>query len=365
MVALSAVPPHWPSLGLFAGLAAIFWLTPIRPSSAQDGAAKPALPTWAVTLNPLSRCASDPDFAAELAGPIPMAQRAPPAEAELVAEVNVARDNGNLAVSIHVFDRVLQSEAGARVFELPLADCHATADAISLVIAVLVEAGRTAPAPVQPVEALAPPPPPPPPEEPSEAPTRDAQPGQREAVETERKRYAWLGPKAGHDLTVQAGVGWGLLPGAHAGGTVGWGIRGPRVWPIWLSGTGYLPRSDEVHAARFAAAYGGIAVCPVRGERGAARGQICPNFSAGVLWAEGQQLPNARNRTEAIALVGLEIKGDFRLFGPLAFSLTGRAEVPLLRQKFAYKRLGGETVEIHQVAPLTLTFLGGLSLLFR
>jgi hypothetical protein len=95
------------------------------------------------------------------------------------------------------------------------------------------------------------------------------------------------------------------------------------------------------------------------------RGQICPSFSAGMLWADGRQLPNARDRDEVTALVGLEFKADFRLVGPLAFSLTGRGEVPLLRQKFAYNRLGGETVEIHQVAPLTLSLLGGLSLLFR
>ena len=106
-------------------------------------AATPAPPTWALQIAPQSRCASDPEFASELAEPIPAAQRAPTSSAELVAEVSVARSGRGLSASIHVFDRVLQSEAGARELSLPLAGCRETADAISLVIGVLVEAGRT------------------------------------------------------------------------------------------------------------------------------------------------------------------------------------------------------------------------------
>gem|GEM_PF-7055055 len=312
---------------------------------------------------PNGRCASDSRFASDIAEPIPPAQRAPEAEAELVAEVSLSRANGGLHANIQVFDRVLQSQAGARELDLPMASCRETADAIALVISVLVEAGRTAPS-APPAAAPEPPPPPPAPPPPEDQPEAEPAPPP-EPPAAERKRYAWLGPKAGHDLTIQAGVGWGLLPGAYAGGSVGWGIRAPRMWPIWLTGTGFLPREAEDHRGRFAAVYGGVAVCPLHVDRPVGRVQLCPGFAAGTLWAEGHLMATQRDRTEAIALVGLDLKGDFRIAGPLALSLSGRAEAPLLRQKFAYERADGQTGEIHQVAPLTLTVLAGLSLLFR
>ncbi|MFT3923077.1 MAG: hypothetical protein QM778_11120 [Myxococcales bacterium] len=359
--------PQRLSLALILSLGAA-QVAPCSPAlsrvQAQDVAGTSAQPpTWAVRVDPSSRCASDPRFAADVAEPIPPAQRASVDSAELVAAVTLSRANGGLHANIQVYDRVLQSQAGARELDLPLASCRETADSIALVIGVLVEAGRTAPTPPAPPDEPPPPPPPPPPEEePEEEEPEQVAPPE---PEPERKRYAWLGPKAGHDLTIQAGVGWGLLPGAYAGGTVGWGIRAPRVWPIWLSGTGFLPKESADHRGRFSSVYGGIAVCPVHAERGAVRGQLCPSFAAGAIWAEGQQLANQRAKTAAIALVGLDLKGDLRLAGPLALSLTGRLEVPLLRQKFAYNQVGGQTGEIYEVAPLTLTLLAGLSLLFR
>jgi hypothetical protein len=348
----------------------------LRPSPAEAQAAEPAPqapPTWAVQVDPQSRCAADADFAATLADPIPPRQRASVADAELVATVHVSRTPQALQASIQVFDRVLQSSAGARELTLPLTDCAQAADALSLVIGVLVEAGRTQPArPPEPV----PPPPPPPPELPPPEPPRGeeeeepAPPPPEPPKVPEPKRYAWLGPRAGHDLAFQAGIGGGLLPGVYGGGSFGWGIRPAHAWPIWLSATGFWPQSASDQRGRFSALYGGISVCPLTGARGRISAQVCPSFSAGALWAEGRKLLTTKDRSLAQAFVGLELRGDLRIAGPLSLALTGRLDVPLIRQNFTYRRPGGDTspaesVTIHRVAPVTLALLAGIALHFR
>jgi hypothetical protein len=338
----------------------------IGPVSAQD---QPTPPTWAVRVRSEGRCADDARFAATLSDAIPVAQLAPVDSAELVAEVTVTASGQQQHASIRVYDRVLESEAGARELDLPLSSCAATADALSLVLGVLVEAGRAAPAPVPAQQTPEPPPEPatPPPTAPPPSPTEEeVLPARKEEQrQAPPQRYAWLGPRAGHDLTLLGGGGWGLLPGVYAGGTAGWGIRLANMWPIWLTATGFLPRESKDGRGRFAAVYGGVAVCPLTFASGRLRAQVCPGLSAGALWAKAKGLLVARDQKHPIALAGLDFIGDFRVAGPLALSLRVRAEVPLSRERFVYYRADGATPELHQAAPVALSLFGGLSLLFR
>ncbi|HEY6878727.1 MAG TPA: hypothetical protein VI299_11945, partial [Polyangiales bacterium] len=158
---------------------------------------------------------------ATLAAQIPFAQRTTIDEAELVAEVSILAEG---RARVRVWDRILQSEAGSRELQLSSGSCDDQAEALALVIGVLVEAGRGAPAPVPP--AATPPPPPPPPPQPPRPARRPAPP--------KATRHAWLGPRAGHDVFAAAGVGAGLLPWPAPTATVGWGIRGTKVWPVWI-----------------------------------------------------------------------------------------------------------------------------------
>lgn len=337
----------------------------IGASGASAQAAAPV--TWAVRSHPESRCVDAPGFLDTLLDAIPLVQRAPQEAAELVAEVRVSRTEAGQHASIVVFDRILQSEAGARELELPATPCAETADALALVIGVLVEAGRTG-------LVIAPekPPPEPPPEPPREQPAEPSA-AEETAAEDEpkrptrpkRQRYAWLGPRAGHDLAVQAGMGWGLLPGLYTGGSVAWGIRGTRMPPVWLSATGWLPNSTRDDHARFAAVYGGVSVCPLAGSHKRLRGQMCPSISVGALWASSRGLLETQDHQQLVALAGLELKADVRLVGPLALSITGRAEAPLVRARFVYYRADGGVSQLHQSEPVTMTLVGGLSLLFR
>jgi hypothetical protein len=338
-----------------------------QPLGASRASAQTTGPvTWAVRSHPDSRCVGAPGFLETLVDAIPLVQRASQDTAELVAEVYVARTEAGQHASIVVFDRILQSEAGARELELPATTCTETAEALALVIGVLVEAGRTGLviAPEQPPPQRPPEPPQKPAREPSKSEAADDDAPQR-PKRPKRQRYAWLGPRAGHDLTVQAGMGWGLLPGVYAGGTVAWAIRGTHMPPVWLSVTGWLPNSTRDEYGRFASVYGGLSVCPLAGSHKRLRGQICPSFAVGSLWASSRGLVETKDHRQLVALAGLELKADVRLVGPLALSVTGRAEAPLIRARFVYYRADGGVSQLHQPEPVTLTVVSGLSILFR
>jgi hypothetical protein len=328
-------------------------------ANAQEPASSPT--TWAVAIAPDSRCVDDAEFAAELSAQIPEGQRAAANAAELVATVRVTREGKALAGSIRVQDRVLGSEAGARELSLPLAACAETAEALGLVLAVLVEAGRGAPVVAKPAPVAEAPPASPPPTPKAEEQNVPPPAPRRVPV----KRYSWLGPRAGHDILLSAGGGYGLLPGAYLGGNVGWGVRIHQAWPVWLELTGYLPRRTASGRAEFSALYAGVYPCPLHVERRRVRARICPGFSAGALWARGRSFRVKHKDTEVLAQIGLELAGDVQIWGPLRAALTVRPELPLVRQRYVYYRADGGEPELHESRPLTVAAFLGAELRFR
>jgi hypothetical protein len=350
-----------PRLQCFFGVVAtIGVLSPSwRNAQAQENAPSEASrTTWAVEVARDSRCAEDPEFAAELWSQVPEAQRAAASEAELVAEVSVQRAGKALKGTIHVHDRLMGSEAGHRELDLPLESCPSTAEALGLVLSVLVEAGRGAPPPAPTVEEpeTPPEPPPAPPPPPEHAPRPRS---------TAPKRYAWQGPRAGHDLVVGGGIGYGLLPGAYPGFTIGWGLRFHDAWPVWSQVSWYPERSTDDHHATFSALYGGVFPCPLHVETERLRARFCPGFSAGVLWAQGHGFVEAKSGNQVTALLGIDLAGDVRILGPWIVSLAIRPEVPLLRERFVYYRTDGGAPELHQASALTLSAFLGTGLRFR
>jgi hypothetical protein len=321
--------------------------------------------TWAVQLAPDSLCASDPNFAAELAEQIPEPQRAAPADAELRAEVRVRRAGKRAWIGeIHVLDRVLESEAGSRELTLSSGSCAESAEALGLVLAVLVEAGRGMPVtepPAPPPAEEQPPLPPPPPPPPAEPEARQPPPRPAPA----KQRYAWLGPRAGHDLHLGVGVGAGLLPGWYLAASLSWGLRLHDLWPLWLSVTALPTKQTADGRAEFSALYAGFFACPLSLERGRWRGRLCPGFSAGALRAEGRGFVESRKSTEVAALLGLDASGDVALLGPWTASLSVRGEVPLVREEFVYYRMDGGEPTLHQPKPVTFVAFLGTGLRFR
>jgi hypothetical protein len=271
--------------------------------------------------------------------------------------VNVQRAGRALKGTIRVHDRLMGSEAGFRELDLPLESCDATAEALGLVLSVLVEAGRGAPPPPPPAQVEAPPPPPEPPPAPEPAPSKP-----RAQLP---KRYAWQGPRAGHDVLVGGGGGYGLLPGLYAGLTLGWGLRFHDAWPVWVQASWFPPRRTGDQHAEFSALYGGVFPCPLKLERMRLRARLCPGFSAGVLWAQGRGFLEARTANQVTALVGLDLAADLRIVGPWIVSLSIRPELPLLRERFVYYRTDGGAPELHQPQPVTLSAFLGTGLRFR
>lgn len=318
--------------------------------------------TWAVKVADNSRCGEDGVLLETLTAQIPIAQRASEETAELIATVTVSREERS--GRIVVFDRILQSEAGARELPLTSRRCAKIASALSLVMAVLVEAGRGAPPP--------PPPPSPPPEPEAKAEPKKAEPPPKPAPPPPpptrprpAARPVWRGPPAGHDLSLAVGTGYGLLPSFAPAMTIGWGIRPAGTWPIWIHATGWLESVSDDRHGRFRALYGGLMTCPLRGERGLLRGRACPSFAVGGLWAQGSGFEEEIKTRRPLVLVGLELGGSVTLTGPLDFTLLARVEGVPLRSRFVYRTRSGAEPQIHTPSPVVASLFGGLALRFR
>jgi hypothetical protein len=311
----------------------------------------PATPitTWAVRVADDSRCRESQSFAATLAAQIPFAQRTTVDQAELLAEVTLL--SGGVA-RVRVWDRILQAEAGARELQLGPGSCDDNAEALALVIGVLVEAGRGAP-PQPPPPPLPPPPPPPPPSRPPPPPEPAPKP----------VRHAWLGPRAGYDLNVAVGIGAGLLPGPAPLLTVGWGIRGTKAWPFWLEGTASTRDTADV---KYLTGYASLLTCPLSGTWRTIRGRACAGGSFGLIRAEGQgSLSNAWQEKRRLLLVGVELAASVPIVGPLEFTLLGRVDLVPIRQKFLYELRDMTEQTLYEVKIFTGSLFAGLALRFR
>ncbi|HEX6243977.1 MAG TPA: hypothetical protein VFZ61_23840, partial [Polyangiales bacterium] len=311
-------------------------------------------PTWAIEISPQSLCAGEAEFEQRLWDSIPEHQRAPVAQAELRVRVAVGRDQ---AAGVAVYDQATQREAGQRRITLSQPGCRAAGEALALVVAVMVEAGRVALTAQEPQQPTPPPPPPP---------KREPEPEEDPRSHYVRpERHAWQGPPIGHDISLLVGTSYGLLPGWGLGAQVGWGLRGHKIWPIWIGASGWLNQISGDGRGEFGAAYGTLSTCPLHWERSRVRLRLCPGLAVGAMWAEGVDLASSTKQVAALTLASLAGAFHVRLVGPLEFILDVRMEVPIIRLQFEYRSNDGGDREIHMTRPVTGTFFGGLGLRFR
>ena len=318
-------------------------------------------PTWAVELLPASRCADDAVLRDRLSAQIPEAQRSPLGQAELRARVMIGRDQ---VATVQVIDQLTQREAGQRQIAVPRGGCDAAADALELVMAVMIEAGRSLlPPPVSPSPEPSEPPPPAP-EPRAKQPTKQEEQAARPRY-VQPERHAWLGPVPGHDLLIAAGTGYGILPSWGVAGTAAWGIRWARVWPLWISGTGWLSERANDARGQFGAAYGTVSVCPLVLEKTRFRGELCPGLAIGAMWAEGRRVERAERAVSPLAMASLGVNARVKLIGPLELVALVRGEVPVMGLTFVYYSEDGGSPRIHDTKPVTVSFFGGVGLRFR
>jgi hypothetical protein len=339
-------------------IALVVWFDGSQASAEPPLAGPATTTTWAVRVAPHGRCSVNEGLEAVLASQIPVAQRAPVDQAELVAEVSI--EDGGVA-RIRVFDRVLNAEAGARELQLSSRSCDESAEAVALVLAVLVEAGRGALS-AAPITPLTPPPPTPPPP-PSPPPPRRVEPPPpptRHVV-----RHAWLGPRAGHDLNLAVGVGVGLLPAPTLGATAGWGIRGTKAWPVWLEVTGFRSGATRDVPAELRILYGSLLGCPLHKSWRLLRTRACAGAGFGAVWGEGRAMAQSFKDANPVALVGLELAGSLRLVGPLELTLLGRGDASLFRTVDYYRAANGAQVVFWRPPVVSGSLFAGLALRFR
>jgi len=150
-------------------------------------------------------------------------------------------------------------------------------------------------------------------------------------------------------------VSLGLLP------TVGWGatasvlVEPPGFWGIELSGTYWHRTSvDAERGARSDVwlAYGGVALCPFRWEKGRLSYRACAGLEIGTIQSRGSGFAEDR-ADEALALHAfLPSRFELRLAGPLVASLGLSLIVPLVRTELSYGLPDGSKIAIFRPAPI-------------
>ena len=325
-------------------------------------------PTWTVELSENSRCRKFPGFATAIERHLPHELIASRSEAALVAQITVSH---NAQARIVVIDQQSESQVGVRVMKLPTDRCEEIAGAIGFVLVVMAEAGEDfvdagqaqpppeaeADLPVEPLFS---------PEEQQAAAADEGDGGRRRQQLPQSERYAWLGPRAGHDLTVAVGTGYGLLPSPSLGGSVEWRIRSHRAWPIGLHGTGWLPSAlSDTGKVEFFAFYFGVMTCPLHLDRPRVHARLCPGMAGGgYRWRSSGYLWN-RTRKDDLWLAELEAAFELRLVGPVELVVLARMDLPMIRSQATISSPSATDKVVFEVSPVTASGFAGLGLRFR
>jgi len=333
----------------------IFSVVPEVALAAPDEAAV-SQNTWDLRVVDGGPCSADPAFVEELAAQVPTEKRpAPGQSADLGARVVMHTLE---RATITVVDGGNGTVLGARDVPLPSGNCRAAAETIGFVLTVLIQSGREFP---KPAEA-----------EPADS-TTPASPPEPEPIVEERprrrigERYAWQGPPPAHELTVQVGTSYGLIPGVPIGARGAWTIRSLSAWPVTVWASGWRSTSTNTANAAFGAVYGGVAVCPLHSEAERFHLRVCASVAAGAAYAHARdpRLYEREKFAEILVLPGLQAGFAARLAGPLFADATLQADMPLPRRSFNYERVDDSAAAIYRTGWVVPAVYLGLSLRFR
>jgi hypothetical protein len=88
-------------------------------------------------------------------------------------------------------------------------------------------------------------------------------------------------------------------------------------------------------------------------------------LAVGAWSARGTDLEDTYKKTGPLYLAGLELAATLQLVGPLELALTGRADAPLIRPRFYYKKVDETESTLHQTKFVVGSLFTGLGLRFR
>jgi hypothetical protein len=277
------------------------------------------------------------------------------APADVIVDVVIAREGGAFVAQLAMIDRTGQSR-GSRTLRRRGARCAALLDALSLVIALLVDL------PVTDLELTLPDEPEPAPEPPPQA---SAQPPAPQSERIVAPAAAAVGVRG--ELAAHAGVALGYVPDVAlalgVGGALvlqGGGVLG--VWALELDVAAIVSSAPiEPPDARFTAILGALVLCPalLRSELGIS---VCAGVGAGTMLAEPVALDYGALEVRPLADLRATVRGEWDL-APARLRLEVGAAAPFVRDAFVISLPDGAVRRLFQ--PSEVVLLARLSVAFE
>jgi len=134
------------------------------------------------------------------------------------------------------------------------------------------------------------------------------------------------------------------------------GVQPAHLPELRLFGGEYLnreTRTSTTRGARFALAYLGLELCPLRRARGWLRPIACIGQSLGRLRAQAFGFDQNSGATLVAFAIHARAGLAFGVSGPLSVRLTGRGELPVSRNAFVYGSRDGQDRGIYRTSPVS------------
>lgn len=266
------------------------------------------------------------------------------ADVVVVARIGPARRGAGWVIDLEL--RTASGQViGTRELTSAAPSCSALDPSVALVVALMVDIPKSdvpAPAPA-PKRAV------PRPEKPTPI---------RLPVEPAR---AW---RVHVELAASGAVG--VLPGAIAGVSLGWGLDPPGLFLIELDASLY-PKADVAQngaGSRFSLASAELDLCPLEVGRSQPWLWGCVSQRLGEISGEGFGFSENLRQSRAFYSAGLRARAAVELAGPLKLVGSVGGEVPVTRDRFIYRDATGRTVELFRMAPIFGSAELGLGLSF-
>ncbi len=273
-------------------------------------------------------------------------------QAELVVDGKVRRDGPGWVADI-TLRRPSGSFLGRRQIETTAEHCSALDEPVALALALMIDLTpeeleqRTQEAP--------------------RAPRRDPAPQPPAKIAISETAHAPRKPwKA--DLAVLGALSVGLVPDVGFGTRLAIGVEPPSFPRTELELAAYLATQADATTSdsgtKLQASALALLLCPLQYRSASIEGWVCGGQSLGLIRSQGFGFVKNQESNRLLIAGALRARGALRLSGPLSLRAGVGADVPLLRDRFVYRRSDGQSATLFRPKPVVGTAELGLGLSF-
>lgn len=315
--------------------------------------------SW-IRLPGADACVPTQELAREVERRLGRAVFVPAASADVSVEGHIAPNAARTGWEAHFILRDAKGlKLGVRDLKQISAQCTKMTDALSLVVALMIDPDAA-------VKVREPEP------EPKFDPVPQAAPA-RAPVPEPPTLPALPEPSSppAHGWRIDTGasvsLGAGLLPGVAVGLAADAIVDIPGLAPVHVIGA-FWPNSTETApggdaSGQFSLAYVGGGACPIGTRKPSLSLDGCGNAHLGLLRSNGAGFSVARDAEQHLYVaLSAEMRLSIRVFGPLRARAGLAGVVPLLRDRFTYRDTSGNQTEIFRQTPVVLSTEFGLGL---